>query len=109
MPNISLARSASHFRNQESEDKNRETRTRAKIHANTSLFASFAFFAVEIGFHLIPDKPAESLGFASLTTNLYRHKGTARRAYQVSGIRSVTGGVATGKKQQNTDRFSSDP
>jgi hypothetical protein len=46
--------------------------------APTKTFASFAPFAVEIGFHLspvsrllIPDTSAESLGAAVLTTNLY--------------------------------------
>jgi hypothetical protein len=76
MPNTSLARSASHFRDQGSEDKNRETRIRAKKFWEYRPFASFAPFAVEIGFHLIPSSiihtHTESLGFAPLTINLYR-------------------------------------
>jgi hypothetical protein len=88
MPNVSLARSASHFRVQESENKNREARIRAKTFCK---YRPFAPFAVEIGFHLILvvlsiiHTHTESLGFAALTANLYRlnpyrRLGTARSA-----------------------------
>jgi hypothetical protein len=54
------ARAISGIRNQESEDKNRETRIRAKKFCKYRPFASFAFFAVEIGFHPIPENGQET-------------------------------------------------
>jgi hypothetical protein len=44
MPNVSLARSASHFRVQESEDKNRETREKHEKVLGIPTFRVFRAF-----------------------------------------------------------------